>query len=297
MANCHATGEALIPRFVRNLNAIAERCGMRTSVSIGQIPQEWRIPSESLGDYSWARGDVVLSFWEGSVAELHSTNLLLPSYRIPLSVGWISFPTTSIHRVGIERPVAAGFVHVSGKSARVELYCGPLPLGLSEVGGVQVIDYAEALAYHGEGRALVNGGICTARQIPGKNPSRQEKDDPALRHWFTRRQPDGTYVHYVEQDDVYIARMALERDRLVDYASQFGRSDATIEAMIGDLEDQSLTDEMRRLKEQLIHGKRYNKKLLEKAKAIDAFVQAKADPAFQKLLRSAFGQGPEHGTA
>lgn len=248
MADGNATSEALIPRYVRNLNAIAERCGLRTTVSIGQIPQEWGL--DPIGD-SWARGDVVLSFWEGSVEDLLSTNLLRPSYRLPLNVGWISFPTASIRRVAIERLTAAGVVYVSGKSVRVELYCGPLPLGLSEVGEVQVIDYAETLVYHGAERALVDGGICTARQIPGKSPSRQQKNDPALRYWLTRRQPDGTYVHYIEQDEAHIARMASRRDHLVRLAYP------------------------------------------DKARAIDAILQAKADPAFQRLLRGALNQGPD----
>ncbi|MDB5924378.1 MAG: hypothetical protein JWN13_3314 [Betaproteobacteria bacterium] len=73
-----------IPSFIRSLNRHAERHGLATSVRIAHLPAEWKC-----SECEWARGDVVLSTWSGTIKQLLATGFVRESYRFPTGgIGW-----------------------------------------------------------------------------------------------------------------------------------------------------------------------------------------------------------------
>jgi hypothetical protein len=85
MATSQHTGKAeerlsLLPRFVRNLNSLAERCGLTVTVEIDT--------------YEGESEERLFTEWQGTKDQLVATGLLNPSYRFPAKRGSLSIPDT-----------------------------------------------------------------------------------------------------------------------------------------------------------------------------------------------------------
>ena len=69
MANDNST--FLVPRYVQNLNALAERHGLSTRVYVARYKKE-------------SDGPMIFAEWKGSKEDLFSMGLLCPSQQPPL---------------------------------------------------------------------------------------------------------------------------------------------------------------------------------------------------------------------
>ena len=189
----------LIPRFVRELNRVAEQQGLGVSIRIGPVPDWWPV-----SEYAWAKGDVVLSNWAGTKAQFAATGLVPLGYRTPSSRGWFCVPHHGARQVAKCRPHLCGFIAVTGNTVEVELYGGPKPERITTIGAVEICESDNFIVVHGAAEALIAGRFCDATQMPGKRstqcaPNREYFYDlqPA---WFTRRFPDGSIVHWRDND-------------------------------------------------------------------------------------------------
>lgn len=209
-----------VPRHVANLNAMAEKCGFKTSVRVGKVPPEWPVKeydevNDCEGVMGWARGDLVLSTWTGTKAQLLAMGILCTSYHFPQRVGWICEPHHSPYSVAGRHPALCGVIKIAGENVSLELYGGPRPDSICMAGDVQIVEYPDEIAHHGTRDALTAEGICTARELSLKRPrwTRIEggTDDSPL--CLTKKLPDGTFIHWRETEDACRRRFAENRER------------------------------------------------------------------------------------
>jgi hypothetical protein len=173
------TPALLIPRFVQDLNVIAERVGLSVLVAA-------------------ADGKLVAT-WRGSKKQMRATGLLTPGYRFPY--GRCPFKNTMIEgSMIVER---RGVV-------RAEVYCGEIPNKIEHKGDIEVIHYKNETAYHGPREALIAGHVCEEKQFPGPKHRRRQShgwSEPEP-NWEAHLMPSGMYLFARETDQAAKERAA-----------------------------------------------------------------------------------------
>lgn len=196
MAVSKSTPAPLVPRFVRNLNALAEQHGMKTSTEIDGYE----------GNES-AR--VLWSVWEGTEAQLRATNLFKPNFHIRPTRTRFDVPPSS----PCELPIVTGSIlRGEGDLLKVECDFGPPPKAIANKGDVEIVEYDDAVVYHGTREALLGERLCS--DFPGVRGTVGTSLSDRGRRWRTRRHPDGTYVHWVEREDVWQQRVQKHKEEL-----------------------------------------------------------------------------------
>ena len=190
-----------VPTFVRNLNAMAERGGMRVRLEIE--PYEGEIELR------------LWSVWEGSKAQLASLQLFTPRQMMLLPIG--AYRTKG---ATIAAPPAgiAGPMQCSGDSVRWEIDSGAWPCTVEQRGEVEVVTCRDAVTYWGTLEALVAFGIDRKRLPVGKvyvrsirrNGLGAEDDDKP--YWTARRLLDGTVRYQIETEEC-MRRRQQEHER------------------------------------------------------------------------------------
>jgi hypothetical protein len=168
-----------IPRYMRNLNRLAERTGLTVDVHVAPYTND---PEVRL----WSE-------WAGTEAQFRATGLFVPSQRFPMGAGILEIPSSTLWVCCL----AKGSVDVTGAIARWSIDCGPTLYSVEEKHGVEIITYAEEAIYHGSFEALLGAGVPRKRLPSGK---RNAKGNPHTPYWGSRRQPDGTIVYRVQTE-------------------------------------------------------------------------------------------------
>lgn len=185
----------LVPRFVRSLNAIAERGGMAVHLEVGR----------SSGD-----SDLRLwSVWEGTRAQLASLGLFTPRQFAVLPIGayrsrhaaFTSVPAGG-YSLCPEASLLAGPMHFEGEHVAWHIDSGAWPCTIEQRGDVEVVTYADAATYWGSPEGLLALGIDRERLPLGKRGGRSHWGCLEQgQRWTARRHPDGTVRYHVETED------------------------------------------------------------------------------------------------
>lgn len=127
-----------LPSYWQDINGLASRFGIETETEIisvtGGCPAQYRVT------------------WKGRVSALRKARLVLPSWRAP-SCGRFLYPASAASRV-YQWPIIDA--QIECKAGRFELQTmGALPLKSAFHGGVEVLTYLDAIAYHGSREALI----------------------------------------------------------------------------------------------------------------------------------------------
>lgn len=155
MANSTGSPIALptrLPRYVQNLAALAESCGLTTSPKIEPCSN-----------------DPELRLWLVCTGTRESTLAFIKpiaSWHVPLTRGsiWIPGGSKSGHAI------ANGGLTVRGEYLELELDAGPGEYSIEERRGVEALRTPCALIYHGSAAQLVEAGIDPKRLPLGKRP-------------------------------------------------------------------------------------------------------------------------------
>jgi hypothetical protein len=191
----------LVPRYVRNLNALAERCGMVTRNFARAPKDEDELPT--------LRGE-----WQGTTAQLVSTGLFAESMvermlglrqhsRFVSSRGSSSHPELGVVVGNVAPTEDGGIVY--------EINFDELPRAIRSEGTIEILEYQDWTGFHGLPADLLASGRCTARQMPKRRDAisdSQRTDNPG-RKFRSRRQPDGAVLVLIETD--------LEMERRIAY--------------------------------------------------------------------------------
>jgi len=187
--------QALVPRYVRALEALGSRRGLSVSIGIGYV----------LG-YE-GKAEHLVGEWRGSWRQFLSLKFTVLSFRRPLVGGAIAVRTNS--------PIRDGYVEMDGTVVTFLPDFGPVPLGIEHRGPIEIIKYKERVAFHGSMRALIAAHVPKARLRPPRLRTCRDglsKEPFGECRWSSRRQPDGSIVYTVDTEQAEIARRA----RLVD---------------------------------------------------------------------------------
>jgi hypothetical protein len=186
-----------IPRFVRNLNALAEQHGLAVRMAVEPYAND---PELRL----WAT-------WSGSRAAF--LNLVQPvaSYHLPLSRGKLSIPGGGGYYCS--NSLLTGTVTVAGDDIVFVIDFGPADFTLAEKRGVEIIRTAKEISYHGTADELVGAGIPRDRLPIGKRAAKSFIGYGSDEHWRSRRQPDGSILYRVESPAALRERRAEDDSR------------------------------------------------------------------------------------
>jgi hypothetical protein len=187
--------QALVPRYVRALEALGARRGFSVSIAIAPVQGYERKVEHLVGE------------WRGSWRQFLSLKFTVLSFRRPLIGGAIVVRTNS--------PIRDGYVEMDGKVVKFLPDFGPVPVGIQHSGVIEIIRYEERVAFHGSMAALIAAHVPKARLIPP--PLRtwragSSKEPFGECRWSSRRQPDGSIVYTVDTEQAERARKA----RIVD---------------------------------------------------------------------------------
>jgi hypothetical protein len=198
MAEIHAIrAPVLVPRYVHNVNDLARQHGLIVSdIYVDRYEEQGGAPEK----------DLLFANWRGCEAQLRSIGLIARSYHFPLESGWIVMPTSC---AGSGRSVVEGRVSVSANELVYAAQFGAIPRAIDSRDGVEVITYEDETAYHGEADALIAASI--ARKCLPYGRRSWHGEHFKCRIWGTRRQPDGTFVHWLEDEAAYKRRLKEEK--------------------------------------------------------------------------------------
>lgn len=196
------SGPKVLPRFVRNLNALAEAHGFSTRMSVEPY-------SDSPKLRLWAR-------WEGTKSQLISLGLLTPSQQRLLTTDCDLNCFSVPHSARWLNPLIGGGLTVTGDTVALDIDFGPPTYLLTEQQGVEVVTYPNDVLYHGTSAALIGAGIPAARLPSGKRLARQSynSDEP---RWRSRRQPDGLVVYCAETREQAARRQEKHEEEIREY--------------------------------------------------------------------------------
>jgi hypothetical protein len=188
-ASARTTAVSLIPRYVANLNALAERHGLTATVVVEPYDND---PEVRL----WGK-------WRGTRANFLSLVQPVASYHLPLSRGRLNIPGGAWFAVN---PLLTGDVTVAGDQVEYAIDFGPGEYAITECGDVEVVTSADETAYHGAADALLALGIPQSRLPVGKRNGKKDNFGLVLQgstwlvveRWSSRRQPDGSIVYRAE---------------------------------------------------------------------------------------------------
>ena len=191
----------LLPRHMAALNAIAAKQSLSVVVTVESYEGET------------ARN--ILARWSGTREQLFAVGLFTPTQqRLPLSRGTIIVPSSvNWHRY----PLLRGYVSVDGPNVVYEVNFGPVPRQIEARGDIEVCLYDDGASYHGSADALIHLGVCNASQLP-LGRVRWNRDHPKGpfyegQKWFSRRQPDGTFLHWLESEAARQKRVYESQER------------------------------------------------------------------------------------
>lgn len=198
-----SVGALAVPRYIRNLNAIAERAGMTVTMRAASVPEQ---PEPNL-----------MARWEGTLEQLAATGLLVP--HTVRRLRWAS--ASSTHASGARCQLSglsgdvSGEARVSGDRIVWEINWGPIDYSIEQRGEVEIVTHSCEIVYHGSAAALEGAGIPRKRLPTGKHTAKSrygilEGPEPA---WRARRQPDESYVYYREAEDLVRIRCEREAER------------------------------------------------------------------------------------
>lgn len=214
-----AVAQARLPRHMAALNAIAERCGLSVKVVVEPYEDE-------------KTSDIIFSRWSGTKEQLFAVGLFTSSQqRLPINRGAIIVPSTINWN---HRPLLRGYISVEGSKVIYEVDFGPVPAQVVTRGDLEVCMYENGASYHGPAESLIHQGVCEASQLPlGKK--RWNRDHPHGIHyegprWYSRRQPDGTILHWLETE-------AARQKRLAEWNEQMGAYRARTSTAISPVTD------------------------------------------------------------
>jgi hypothetical protein len=172
-----------LPRFIENLNGMARGHGMTVEMIVEPYTDNPRVRL-------WSK-------WRGTREQLLTLAKPVPSYHLPLSCGNLYIPGAS--RSHALTALLSGQVTVNGGNVLFEIDWGSPEFTVANLGGVEVISYADEVLYHGPPAALFALGIEKARLPMGKRATKIGRDLwGAEENWSSRRQPDGSILYRVE---------------------------------------------------------------------------------------------------
>jgi hypothetical protein len=180
-----------IPRYVQNLNALAKQHGLSVRVYADHYSDD---PDRKL---------ILFAEWTGTEAQLRSLPIVPPRWRAPMTTGQLICGGDCWHH----HPTLRGYVTPDAESAALcyEIDFGEVPRAIKWKGAVEIVESAGEIAYHGTFDELVAIGIDRKRIPTGERGSRRSTslDEPTFQ---TRRQPDGSYLHWVETEESFQGR-------------------------------------------------------------------------------------------
>jgi hypothetical protein len=210
MANTKTKSSAstpLVPRFVHTLNALAKKSGLAvdTDTCAPKSSEPWPWDGDS---------DRLLAVWRGTAKQLRETGIFPKSYRFPMGARG-HFRFSRLRR---------GRLFKEGRYWKVEVDCGEIPSRIERRGGVEIAYYGENTAYHGTGDDLLAGKFCAKKHLAsGKRTNRGGGSWNGKREWSTQRLHDGTFLHRLENEDVFKARVAGEAARYANHKKDYER--------------------------------------------------------------------------
>ena len=200
--------QARLPRHMAAFNALAERHGLIVEVVIEP--------------YDGETADNIFARWTGTKEQLFAVGLFTPSQqRLPINRGAIIVPSTINWD---HRPLLRGYISVEGSKVIYEVDFGPVPIQVVTRGDLEVCVYENGASYHGTAEALIHQGVCDASQLPlGKvrwNRDHPHGIDYEGPRWYSRRQPDGTFLHWLETEAARQKRVAEWNERMGAYQTR-----------------------------------------------------------------------------
>jgi hypothetical protein len=185
-----------IPRYVSKLNAMAVEAGLAVEMAV-----------EPYSDDPELR---LFSKWRGPRAAFLALVNPVASYRLPLCRGTLNIPGGSGYYS--RNALISGVVVVSGDEVVFEIDFGPLTFAIMETAGVQIVTYEDEIVYHADPETLLAFGIKRSRLPLKKRTASQGRDYKGEEEWRSRRQPDGTIVHWVESPAAFRRRRKSYED-------------------------------------------------------------------------------------
>jgi len=182
MAKRNSNSTPQIPAHLAALNALATAGGLRVT------------SEESNEDGAHC----LLITWSGIQAQFYSLGLMPLHWRFPMIRGRIRLVGGYREDMSLE-----GEIDVSGDRFTM-MFSQPRALSIQQNGSIEILDYGTKEIFHGSQEALVAQGFCKPKHFP-KTQKRGGKchgyrcDSPE-REWFTRRQPDGRFLFYLESE-------------------------------------------------------------------------------------------------
>jgi len=189
----------LVPRFVRNLEAIGRCRGFFVSIHLKPV-------LEGRWWHQYGKVDHLIGYWRGTRRGFVGLKFAVPGFRVPLLGSEVIMRPNS--------PIRSGTIEVvDGKYMVFSPDFGRAPIRLEERGDVEVVTYEERIAYHGGLKALVAMGIPKERLTSPRtrrwsNGSAEESFGEC--HWEMRRQPDGSILYVVDTEAAETARQAAK---------------------------------------------------------------------------------------
>ncbi len=145
-----------VPRYVRNLNALAESCGL--------VVRTYGTVKDGT--------EFLCADWVGSMAQLLSTGLIARGHRFPQTVGMLTIPRGEHWS---RHPLLKGIVKLNGDNVLYEIDCGPMPNDLTMKGDIEIASGNSGSIYHGSPAGLLATGICAIHQLAtGKRTLKRE---------------------------------------------------------------------------------------------------------------------------
>jgi hypothetical protein len=210
------------PRYIQNLNAMAERLGLSVSMSVRTYDSQ---PANFWHPDFEPHSHQLLATWRGTRAQLLAFPGIAPSYHLPQSSGLL--------RVGWYRAqLLYGYVTVQGDSVTYEAQFGPVPDRIEDRAGAQIIVHAHEMQLHGERSTLIAAGMATDRQLPrdGKRrlrschgrwmPGSSLSIVNQAQLWHSLRHPDGSIVLTIESDAARAERISADQALVNRYSSE-----------------------------------------------------------------------------
>ncbi len=181
----------IFPRYILNLNSLADHHGLRTSVFVGRSLGGWK-PSDRH----------ILCEWTGTREQLVSTELFTPKAAAATLYLPDGERQCTVPPHDAMRPMLYGHLRLEGRNFRWLIDHGPAPLSIEHRQGLEIMRYETFVRWHGCAEDLMAARVCERRQLPaGRNSTRCNTgypDDADPITWWVRRHPDGTYVFLQE---------------------------------------------------------------------------------------------------
>jgi hypothetical protein len=178
-----------IPSYIRDLNDLAERHGITTSIILGPYDNNLELRL-------WAK-------WRGTCDGLQSVDLL--SHHQLARLIWPRRRRGAVRRPMITvpsseppwcNPLLRGEMEISGDHFEWNLDFGSAHFSVADRGDVEAVTYANEVCLYGSAEALIRAGVNEARLPLGVRAAKSSRfDDPK---WHSRRAPNGLHLYRFE---------------------------------------------------------------------------------------------------